>query len=90
MSRIPDQSTIPRFRHLLEEHGLGAQILNCVNAQPANKGNQWHFGMKAQIGVDADSGLVQTVIGTPANVNDVNRGHRLLHGEEALVFADAR
>ena len=24
------------------------------------KGNQWHFGMKAHIGVDADSGLVHT------------------------------
>ena len=35
------------------------------------KGNQWHFGMKAHIGVDADSGLVHTEVGTPANVNDV-------------------
>ena len=44
------------------------------------KGNQWHFGMKAHIGVDADSGLVHTVIGTAANVNDVTQGHGLLHG----------
>lgn len=28
------------------------------------KGNQWHFGIKAHIGVDAESGLVHTVIGT--------------------------
>ena len=41
------------------------------------KGNQWHFGMKAHIGVDADSGLVHTVIGTAANVNDVTQGQRL-------------
>jgi IS5 family transposase len=53
------------------------------------KGNQWHFGMKAHIGVDADSGLVHTVIGTAANVNDVTQGHALLHGEEKIVFADA-
>lgn len=53
------------------------------------KGNQWHFGMKAHIGVDADSGLVHTVIGTAANVNDVTQGHALLHGEEEVVFADA-
>ena len=53
------------------------------------KGNQWHFGMKAHIGVDADSGLVHSVIGTAANVNDVTQGHELLHGEEAIVFADA-
>jgi IS5 family transposase len=39
------------------------------------KGNQWHCGMKAHIGVDADSGLVHTVIGSTANVNDVTQGH---------------
>ena len=38
------------------------------------KGNQWHFGMKAHIGVDAESGLVHTVLGTAANVNDVTQG----------------
>ena len=53
------------------------------------KGDQWHFGMKAHIGVDADSGMVYTVIGTAANVGDVTQGHGLLHGEEAVVFADA-
>ncbi len=37
------------------------------------KGNQWHFGMKAHIGADADSGLVHTVVGTAANVNDVTQ-----------------
>ena len=35
------------------------------------KGNQWYFGMKAHIGVDADSGLVHTVRGTSGNVADV-------------------
>ncbi len=55
----------------------------------AKKGNQWHFGMKVHIGVDAESGLVHTVIGTAANVNDVTQGHSLLHGEETIVFADA-
>ena len=30
----------------------------------SKKGKQWHFGMKAHIGVDAQSGLVHTVIGT--------------------------
>ncbi len=53
------------------------------------KGNQWHFGMKAHIGVDADSGLVHTVIGTAANVNDVTQAGALVHGEESDVFADA-
>jgi IS5 family transposase len=53
------------------------------------KGNQWHFGMKAHIGVDAESGLVHTVIGTAANVNDVTQATQLLHGQEQDVFADA-
>jgi len=53
------------------------------------KGNQWHFGMKCHIGVDADSGLVHSVIGTAANVNDVTQGNGLLHGDEKVVFADA-
>ena len=53
------------------------------------KGNQWHFGMKAHIGVDAESGLVHTVIGTAANVDDVTQAGALLHGEETVAFGDA-
>ena len=53
------------------------------------KGNQWHFGMKAHIGVDAESGLVHTVVGTAANVHDVTQAHALLHGEEKTVHGDA-
>lgn len=53
------------------------------------KGNQWHFGMKCHIGADADSGLVHTVVGTAANVNDVTQASTLVHGEETDVFADA-
>jgi IS5 family transposase len=55
----------------------------------AKKGNQWHFGMKAHIGVDAESGLVHTVIGTGANVNDVTQAGALLHGEETSAYGDA-
>jgi IS5 family transposase len=126
MTRLPDESTILRFRHLLETHGLAAQILALVNeilcekglmlkagsavdatliSAPSStkndsgtrdpemhqtkKGNQWYFGMKAHIGVDAQSGLVHTVIGTAANVHDINAAQALLHGEESDVYADA-
>jgi IS5 family transposase len=34
------------------------------------KGNEWHFGMKAHIGVDAYSGMVHRVRTTVANVSD--------------------
>ena len=53
------------------------------------KGNQWHFGMKAHIGVDVASGLVHTVTGTAANEADINQAASLLHGQEEAVFADA-
>jgi IS5 family transposase len=53
------------------------------------KGNQWFFGMKAHIGVDADSGLVHTVTTTAANEADVEQVQDLLHGKEEVVHADA-
>jgi IS5 family transposase len=53
------------------------------------KGNEWHFGMKAHIGVDADSGLVHSLVGTAANESDVSQAHALLHGHEELAFGDA-
>ena len=125
-ARMPDETTILRFRHLLEKHELAPQVLGTINAGLAQhglmlktgtvvdatiiaapsstknktgerdpemhqtkKGNQWHFGMKAHIGVDADSGLVHTVIGTAANVNDVTQAGALLHGEKTAAQGDA-
>jgi len=124
--RVPDETTILRFRHLLEKHELAPQVMAIINhglarhglmlktgtvvdatiiAAPSStknqqgerdpemhqtkKGNQWHFGMKAHIGVDAESGLVHTVLGTAANVNDVTQAGALLHGEETAAFGDA-
>lgn len=40
----------------------------------SKKGEQMYFGMKAHIGVDADSGLVHTVLSTSGNVHDVTEG----------------
>lgn len=53
------------------------------------KGNTYYFGMKAHIGVDAESGLVHSVVGMAANVADVTQVDRLLYGEENVVCADA-
>ncbi len=100
---ITDESTILKFRHLLERHGLTEGIFSEIDAllserglllregtlvdatlinapsstksasgtrdlemSQIRKGNQWDFGMKAHIGVDADSGLVHTLLGTTA------------------------
>jgi IS5 family transposase len=53
------------------------------------KGQQYYFGMKAHIGVDVQSGLVHSVVGTAANVADVTQVDKLLHGDENMVGADA-
>ena len=124
--RMPDETTILRFRHLLEKHRLAPRVLTLINAKLASegrmlksgtvvdatiiaapsstknksgerdpemhqtkKGKQWHFGMKAHIGVDAESGLVHSVIGTAANVNDVTQAGALLQGQEQDAFGDA-
>jgi IS5 family transposase len=55
----------------------------------AKTNNEWYFGIKAHIGVDADSGLVHSVVGTAANVKDVSQSYALLRGHEEEVFGDA-
>ncbi len=55
----------------------------------SQKGNQLYFGMKAHIGVDAESGLVHTVRSTTGSANDVTEANALLHGEETETFGDA-
>lgn len=124
--RLPDESTILRFRHLLEQHRLAPAMLQLINEllstrglmlkagtaidatlihapsstknssgerdpemHQTKKGNQWFFGMKAHIGVDADSGLVHAVVGTAANVHDLTPVDELLHGDETQVHTDA-
>ena len=122
---IPDESTILRFRHLLEKHDLARALFAEVNAVLAEKGltmkrgsvvdatliaapsstknrdkqrdpemsqtkkgNQWYFGMKAHIGVDAESGLVHSVDCTTAKVADNTMMKACLHGEETLALGD--
>jgi IS5 family transposase len=124
--RLPDETTILRFRHLLQKHKLADQMLALINdllrdkgmmlragtvvdatligapsstknasgerdpeMHQTKKGNQWYFGMKAHIGVDAESGLVHTVKATAANANDVTEANALLHGDETDAFGDA-
>jgi IS5 family transposase len=53
------------------------------------KGNQWHFGMKAHIGVDEETGIVHTVTTTAANVADVAEAHELLRDKDSVLRGDA-
>ena len=53
------------------------------------EGNQWHFGMKAHIGVDSETGIVHSLSTTAAYAHDVTEAHSLLHGGEKVVWGDA-
>ena len=53
------------------------------------KGNQWYFGMKAHIGVDAGTGYVHTVTATAANVHDLDEAVNLVRAGDEVVYADA-
>lgn len=123
--RIPDETTILNFRHLLERHALTEAVFAEVNAHLADKGitlrsgtlvdatiidapsstknkagtrdpemtstkkgNDWYFGMKAHVGVDADSGVVHSLETSTAKLHDSQVWDALLHGEETSVWAD--
>lgn len=124
--RVPDETTVLNFRHLLERHELGRQIFEEVGrhlqaqgfklstgtivdatliAAPSStknasgqrdpemkqskKGNQWYFGMKAHVAVDARHKLIHRVVATSGNVHDGKVLPQLLHGNELAVWGDA-
>jgi IS5 family transposase len=123
--RIPDETTILNFRHLLERHDLTEALFAEVNGHLADKGitlrsgtlvdatiidapsstkneakardpemsstkkgNTWYFGMKAHVGVDADSGTVHSLETSTAKLHDSQVWDDLLHGDETSVWAD--
>lgn len=53
------------------------------------KAGHWHFGMKAHIGVDAQSGLVHTVRTSTASVHDSQLLPELTHGSEQVIGGDS-
>lgn len=53
------------------------------------KGNQWFFGLKAHIGVDAVTGLAHSVAATSANVADVTMTRELVRDDDKRVYGDA-
>jgi len=124
--RVPDETTVCKFRHLLERHDLGRQIFEQVGAhlqaqgfrlstgtivdatliaapsstrnasgardpemKQSKKGNQWYFGMKAYVAVDARNKLIHRVVATSGNVHDSKVLPELLHGKETAVWGDA-
>ena len=88
--RLPDESTILRFRHLLEKHELAGQMLETVNALLRGKG----LLLKAGTVVDA------TLIAAPSSTKNASgerdpemhqtkKGNQWLFGMKAHIGADA-
>jgi len=53
------------------------------------KGNQWRFGMKCHIGVDAGTGYVHTIEVTSANVHDITVTTQLIRDDDEVVYGDS-
>lgn len=53
------------------------------------KGNEWRFGMKCHVGVDAGTGYVHTITATSANVHDITQTHNLLRKDDKVVYGDS-
>jgi IS5 family transposase len=76
---VPDETTILKFRHLLERHRL--------TAQQTRKGNQWYFGRKRHIGTDR-RGVIHSLVTTDAAAADITQLPHLLHGQETTLHGD--
>ena len=53
------------------------------------KNNEWHFGMRAHIGIDAGSGYIHTVIAAAANQAEVKVAPGLLRRDDEVMYGDA-
>jgi IS5 family transposase len=98
--RIPDETTILNFRHLLEEHGIGDQIFEAVKQTLKDQGALLQEGtiLDATI-IHAPSSTknkkrqrdpeMHSVVSTAANVHELNTAAERLHGEEKVVYGDS-
>ncbi len=70
------------------DNGQGGKDPDAAFAKRQGKGGST-YGYKAHVGVDEGSGLIRSVITTPANVNDTTPADDLIRGDERVVWADA-
>ena len=97
LEKVPDETTILNFRHLLERHGLGKVLFETIEEDLAEAGLILKEGtimdasiiMKLPIGVDDQTGVAHRLAPPAANVHDLVPSEELLHGEEERVWGDA-
>jgi len=125
-SQAPDATTLMKFRHLLEKHGLQQQIKAEINSllesqglvmhggtivdatihkassstrnstksrdsemKSTKKGNNYYFGMKSHIGVDAGNGAVVATSYTAANEHDIKQAHNCYREDDVVRYGDS-
>lgn len=123
---VPDETTLCKFRHLLEVNGLNKLFFEAINRvmvqsghvmkggtivdatiidapsstknvekarepemHQIRKGNEWRFGMKCHVGVEAGSGLVHTITVTSANKHDITETVNLIREDDEVVYGDS-
>lgn len=53
------------------------------------KGNEWYFGMKCHMGVDAGTGYIHSIEATPANIHDITQAAKLIRTDDEVVYGDS-
>ena len=87
---LPDESTILRFRHLLEANHLSVQILATVNATLTAKGLLLREGTVVDATLIAAPTSTKNSTGTrDPEMHQTKKGNQWYHGMKAHVGADA-
>src|SRR5487761_1311506 len=79
---VPDETTVCKFRHLLEQHDLGRALFQQVHVHLEA------HGVTISKGTIVDATIIHAAVATPANVHDATILPDLLHGEETRVWGD--
>ena len=87
---LPDESTILRFRHLLETHNLSIQILATVNATLAAKGLLLKQGTVVDATLIAAPSSTKNSTGTrDPEMHQTKKGNQWHHGMKVHIGSDA-
>ena len=124
--QAPDATTLCKFRKILNDSGIGAEISKAIKVfldengklmhggtivdasildaptstknqdkardpemHSTKKGNNWYFGAKLHIGVDAGSGYIHSVEMTAANTHDSQVAALLIRPDDEVLYGDS-
>src|SRR5579859_5298173 len=88
---VPDETTVCKFRHLLEEHGLGGEMLEAVNLHLQEK------GVRITSGTIVDATIIHAPSSTKnreqkrdPQMHQTRKGNQWYFGMKAHVGVDSR